>query len=70
MLREVLADAVEVFGDSMLVINQLAESFECRSEVLITYHERSLLANAVEVFLMLLKSFALQSSFLCFSQPL
>jgi len=41
LLREVDADAVEVFGDSMLVINQLAGSYECRSEILITYHERS-----------------------------
>jgi len=42
LLREVHADAVEVFGDSMVVINQLAGSYECRSEVLITYHERSM----------------------------
>ena len=42
LLREVRADAVEVFGDSMLVINQLAGSYECRSEVLITYYERSM----------------------------
>jgi len=42
LLREVHADVVEVFGDSMLVINQLAGSYECRSEVLITYHERSM----------------------------
>jgi len=42
LLREVNADAVEVFGDSMLIINQLAGSYECRSEVLITYHERSM----------------------------
>jgi len=42
LLREVHVDAVEVFGDSMLVINQLAGSYECHSEVLITYHERSM----------------------------
>jgi len=42
LLREVHADAVEVFRDSMLVINQLAGSYECRSEVLISYHERSM----------------------------
>jgi len=42
LLREVHADAVEVFGDSMLVISQLAGSYECRSEVLITYYERSI----------------------------
>jgi len=42
LLREVHADAVEIFGDSMLVINQLAGSYECRSEVLITYYEKSM----------------------------
>jgi len=42
LLREVCADAVEVFGDSMLVINQLAGSYECRSEVLIAYYEKSM----------------------------
>jgi len=42
LLREVRADAVEIFGDSMLVINQLAGSYECRSKVLITYHEKSM----------------------------
>jgi len=42
LLREVHADAVEVFGDSMLVINQLAGSYECRSEVIITHYERSM----------------------------
>ena len=41
LLREVHADAVEVFGDSMLVINQLIGSYECGSEVLITYFEKS-----------------------------
>jgi ribonuclease HI len=42
LLKEVRADAVEVFGDSMLVINQLAGIYECRSEVLISYYERCL----------------------------
>jgi len=42
LLKEVHADAVEIFGDSMLVINQLAGSYECRSEVLITYYEKSI----------------------------
>jgi len=41
LLKEVHADAVEIFGDSMLVINQLAGIYECRSEVLITYYEKS-----------------------------
>jgi ribonuclease HI len=42
LLREIRADAVEIFGASMLVINQLAGIYECRSEVLISYHERCL----------------------------
>jgi len=42
LLKEVHADAVEIFCDSMLVINQLAGIYECRSEVLITYYERSI----------------------------
>jgi len=42
LLREVHADAVKVFGDSMLVINQLAGIYECQSEVLITCYERSM----------------------------
>ena len=42
MLREVHADAVEVFRDSLLVINQLAGSYECRSGVLIAYYEKSM----------------------------
>jgi len=42
LLKEVHADAFEIFGDSMLVINQLAGSYECRSEVLITYYEKSM----------------------------
>jgi len=42
LLKEVHADAVEIFGDSMLVINQFAGSYECRSEVLITYYEKSM----------------------------
>ena len=44
------ADAVEVFGDSMLVINQLAGSYECRSEVLIIYHERSMSMQLLKEF--------------------
>jgi len=42
LLKDVHADVVDIFGDSMLVINQLAGSYECRSEVLITYYERSM----------------------------
>ena len=40
--REMCADAVEDFSDSVLVINQLIEIYECRSEVLILYYERCL----------------------------
>ena len=29
-------------GNSMLVINQLARSYECQSEVLIAYYEKSM----------------------------
>jgi len=42
LLKEVRADAVEIFGDSMLVMNQLAGIYERRSEVLITYYEKSM----------------------------
>ena len=42
LLKEIRADVVEIFGDSMLVINQLAGSYECRSEALISYYERCL----------------------------
>jgi ribonuclease HI len=42
LLKEIRADAVEIFGDSMLVMNQLAGIYECRSEVLISYYERCL----------------------------
>jgi len=42
LLKEVHADAVKIFGDSMLVINQLAGSYECRSKVLITYYKKSM----------------------------
>ena len=41
LLKEVHADAVEIFGDSMMVIYQLAGSYECRSEILITYYKKS-----------------------------
>jgi ribonuclease HI len=42
LLKKIRADAVEIFGDSMLVINQLAGIYECRSKVLISYYERYL----------------------------
>jgi len=42
LLKEIHADAVDIFGDSMLVINQLIGIYECWSEVLIAYYERSM----------------------------
>ena len=42
LLREVCADVVKIFDDSMLVINQLAGIYECRSEILVSYYERCL----------------------------
>jgi len=42
LLREICANAIEIFGDSMLVINQLVGVYECRSEILISYYERCL----------------------------
>jgi len=42
LLKEVHSDAVEIFGDSMLVINQLAGIYDCRSEILIAYDESCL----------------------------
>jgi ribonuclease HI len=42
LLEEVHADAVEIFVDSMLVINQLTGIYECQSKILISYHEKCL----------------------------
>jgi ribonuclease HI/probable phosphoglycerate mutase len=42
LLKEVHVDAVEIFGDSMLIINQLTGIYECRNEILISYHEKCL----------------------------
>ena len=39
LLKEARADAVEIFGDSELVINQLIGQYECKSDVLIRYFE-------------------------------
>ena len=33
LLREIKADAVEIFGDSMLVINQLVGECECKDDI-------------------------------------
>ena len=42
LLREIKADAVEIFGDSMLVINQLVGGYECRDDILRVYLEKCL----------------------------
>ena len=39
LLQEIEADAVEIFGDSMLVVNQLVGIYECKDDVLRVYHE-------------------------------
>jgi ribonuclease HI len=40
LLQEVKADSVEIFGDSRLVINQLIGLYECKDDILKTYHDR------------------------------
>ena len=42
MLREIKADEVEIFGDSMLVINQLVGEYEYKDDILQVYHEECL----------------------------
>jgi hypothetical protein len=42
LLREIKADAVEIFGDSMLVINQLLREYECKNDILRVYLEECL----------------------------
>ena len=37
LLREIKADVVEIFGDSMLVINQLIGEYECKDDILHLY---------------------------------
>jgi len=39
LLQEIEADAVEIFGDSMLVVNQLIGIYECKDDILRVYHE-------------------------------
>ena len=34
LLQEIGADAVEIFGDSMLVVNQLISIYECKDDIL------------------------------------
>ena len=37
--EKIKADAVEIFGDSMLVINQLIGEYEYKDDILCVYHE-------------------------------
>ena len=39
LLQEIGADTVEIFGDSMLVVNQLIGIYECKDDTLRVYHE-------------------------------
>jgi len=39
LLQGIGADAVEIFGDSMLVVNQLIGIYECKDDILRVYHE-------------------------------
>nr|CAE04998.2 OSJNBb0093G06.6 [Oryza sativa Japonica Group] len=40
LLKEVEADAIEIMGDSLLVISQLAGEYECKNNTLIVYNEK------------------------------
>nr|AAM22019.1 Putative polyprotein [Oryza sativa Japonica Group]AAP52695.1 retrotransposon protein, putative, unclassified [Oryza sativa Japonica Group] len=40
LLKEVEADAIEIMGDLLLVINQLAGEYECRNDTLMIYNEK------------------------------
>jgi ribonuclease HI len=42
LLREIRADAVEIFVDSMLVVNQLIGKYDCNDNILRIYHEECL----------------------------
>jgi hypothetical protein len=42
LLREIKADAVEIFGNSILVINQLLGEYECKNDILRVYLEECL----------------------------
>ena len=39
LLQEIGANALEIFGDSMLVVNQLIGIYECKDDILRVYHE-------------------------------
>ena len=40
LLQEVKADAIEIFGDSQLKINQLIGLYECKDDILRDYYEK------------------------------
>src|SRR5512138_886637 len=40
LLKEVEADTIEIMGDSLLVISQLAGEYECKNDTLIVYNEK------------------------------
>ena len=40
LLQEVKADAIEIFGDSKLIINQLIGLYECKDNILRSYYEK------------------------------
>jgi ribonuclease HI len=42
LLREVNAKVIEIFGDSQLMINQLAGEYECKDDILRVHHEECL----------------------------
>jgi ribonuclease HI len=42
LLREIKADAVEIFGDSMLMVNQLIGKYDCNDDILRIYHKECL----------------------------
>jgi len=39
LLHEVKAEAIEIFGDSLLIINQLIGLYECKEDTLRRYHD-------------------------------
>nr|ABA96759.1 retrotransposon protein, putative, unclassified [Oryza sativa Japonica Group] len=40
LLKKVEADAIEIMGDSLLVISQLAGEYECKNDTLMVYNEK------------------------------
>jgi hypothetical protein len=42
LLRDIKADSVKIFGDSMLVINQLIGKYDCNNDIWRGYHEECL----------------------------